>query len=386
MALTYIQQPPSGSFQASDTPITYVFSSNQTTQPNFSYIVETLLNNVVVSTDMVFPEKGSRAHFDASKVTLPATRAQARTSVQYSGVTLPTLRIRVSERYGTTPVTQTPVNSDTCKILKACCDDETYSNNTPSWVEGKYTPSLSWLTDVPAIQGDKTFHLSRDTPFWASILNTDPDVTYGVAFYDMSGSIFHLFTSSTVPPSDKVNLYFTPDALNTMLTGTGSTLEDVSKVRLEMNASDPLYVVFIDGDCGEYNQLSWLNNLGTYDQFLFTHNREQEAAINAQEYKKQFGSWDNANAFTYDHLTSGDTTYLKTIQPTGSLYSGYVSQETQNWLNEIYNSVDTLLHAESGFEKILVTNQSASKGKTRFDDILNFQVNYKKTNFKSINQ
>ncbi len=66
MAVTISQFPADYTF--SDNPLTFVFSSTQTAQANFSFIVETYFNAALVSVDRVFPEVSGYAHIDVSPI------------------------------------------------------------------------------------------------------------------------------------------------------------------------------------------------------------------------------------------------------------------------------------------------------------------------------
>ena len=65
MAVT-IQQVPQ-LYTPSDSPIMWRFSSNQTGQANFSFLVEVYIDAVLDSRHIIFPEVGIYAHFDASE-------------------------------------------------------------------------------------------------------------------------------------------------------------------------------------------------------------------------------------------------------------------------------------------------------------------------------
>ena len=382
MAITYLQQPVTDSIQASDTPIVYVFSSNQTTQPNFSFVVDTLYNGIVVQTDMVFPERGNRAHFDAGKVALPNTRVTPRATALVNLSALGTVQIRVAERYGTTPVIQPWSASNICKVLKASCPNPQYALN---WVSDKYEPSVKWLTDAPGVNT----YVSRKHPLYASILNIDDDVLIEAYGYDVDDNAISIVTSGAITGNDKVDVMLTPAMLTAGLV-PGNTLQDVVRLEVYMNQSEALRFTYVDEECGTFNQLNWRNNVGGFDQFLFTHNREDSSAISALEYKKQFGAWDTNNVFQFDDTSTGDTTYLKTVQPSGTLFSGWISEAYQNWLNEIYFSVDVLMYSMNGsasvLEKITVTDTKATISQARFEDVLNFEVGFKKSTFKTITQ
>lgn len=376
MAITYFQQPLSQSIQSTDNPIVFQFNSNQTSQPNFCFIVQTLLNGIIVSTDKVFPERGNRAHWDAYKIAMTSVKPTLRTSGLISMQTLPQLAIRVAERYGTTPVTQAFSNSNTVRLLKARCSEEDYQLN---WIEDTYLPDQNWLTDTP----DSKMIVSNKYPIYASILTTNSTVQVEAYCYSENGALLGVVSSQSTAGGDKVNVQITPQDIIAAI-GTAS-IDEVDNLEIYMNASQPIKVQFLN-ECVEFHQLNWMNKLGTYDQFLFGHNHEQESAISALEYKKQFGTWDSSNLFVFDPLTSGDTTYNKTIQPSGILYTGWLSQEYQNWLAQIYYSINTILFEEHKIYSISVTDTRSMRMQNRFDELLNFQVSYKKSNFKSVTQ
>lgn len=377
MAITYVQQPTAQSIQSTDNPIVFQFSSNQTGQPNFCFIVETILNGIVVSTDKVFPERGSRAHWDASKIAMTSVKPTLRTTGLISMQTLSQLSIRVAERYGTTPTTQPFSTSNTVRLLKARCSNEDYQLN---WIGNTYVPDQKWLTDVP----ESKMIVSKKYPIYASMLTTSSTIQLEVNCYDSAGNILGHVTAQSTAGGDKINVRITPQDITTAIAPI--SIDEVDTLEIYINQSDALKVEFVPNECTEFHQVNWLNNLGTYDQFLFSHNHDEEAAVSALEYKKQFGAWNSSNLFEFDPLTSGDTTYNKTIKPSGTLYTGWISQEYQNWLAQIYYSINTILFEEDKIYSLVVTDTKSTKMQSRFDELLNFQMSYKKTNFKSITQ
>lgn len=381
MAVTFHQQPTGTTIQSSDNPIVFVFSGSNYLQPNFSFIVQTVIDGIVVSTDMVFPERGSRAHFDISKSTLPQLRATARSTSFYSLQNLNTAYIQVAERYGTTPVTGSFSSSNTIRLMKARCDDDVFEVN---WINNNYPASSKWLTDVP----NNTYIVSRSNASWFSILNSDPSIVVGLTFYDVYGDAVIVHSEAPVAGADRVNFCISESSLASILSGYPPyTWADIYMIEVQMNVADSMFIRFTDSDCELKQQVNWLNNLGAYDQMLFTHNREVKRQVTAKEYKKQFGAWtSNGLNFVSDPLTSGDTTYLKEVTPTGSLYTGWIEESYRNWLNGITESVDVLLLTEGNAEKIVATNSNTEELKTRFEEIMNYQLDYRKTNYKSIAQ
>lgn len=385
MAITFFQQPAADTIQASDNPIIFVFNGSNFGQPNYSYIIETVINGITVSTDQVFPERGSKAHFDIRKTTLAEFTATPRTVTTdlYTFVNFSKAKIKIAERYGSTPATGAFTSSNEVKVMKACCDDETFKEG---WIAANYVPSSKWLTDVP----NNTYITSRDCPVWASILsNPATNISIGIAFYGADGALQHTHTDALLGNHDRIDFSVNETSLAAILAEVGAPdWDDVYKIQLQVNFAAPLFIVFAPTDCELNQQVSWLNKLGAYDQMLFSHNREIKYSIKALEYKKQFGNWipDGGNTFVFNNLDSGDTQYLKVIEPSGSLYTGWISEVYQNWLRSVAESVDVMLHVADKTERIIVTMTETEMLREKFEEILNFQLSYKKTNFKSITQ
>jgi hypothetical protein len=66
MAITFHTQPQV--FTPGSNPVVWTFSSDETGQENFSYIVEVYVNTVFHSTHQVFPQNGIYAKFNASEI------------------------------------------------------------------------------------------------------------------------------------------------------------------------------------------------------------------------------------------------------------------------------------------------------------------------------
>ena len=116
MAVT-INQSPSTDFLLSGNPVIWVFSSDQTAQPNFSYYVEVYVDAVLNSSHQVFPESGIYGKFDASQIAeSELTAPQYPTDINGIDAGFNRINIKVYERYGTTPTLQASSTSNACLI------------------------------------------------------------------------------------------------------------------------------------------------------------------------------------------------------------------------------------------------------------------------------
>jgi len=381
MAVSILQQPAANSIQSSDDPLVFVFSSNQTGQPNFSFIVETTYNSQIVSEDQVFPELiGGIAQFDVEQVLRPLLKAQKRGPVGlFNGENLRELSVTVFERYGTPAGLQSLAVTNVCKIMKAATDEETYA---PGWLAANYPPGQKWLTNAP----EGVMLVGRGNPVYGSILNTDAQCLVEAQYFDLAGAYVTSGTSGVQTGTDKVNVCLDEALMLSHI--SPATLDQISRVDVYLNQSNRISFQFVDQECTQAVQLNWLNNIGAVDQFIFTHNREREFTSEISEYTKQFGQWQETpspgNYYTHNALTSGVTHYLKVISAAGSIHTGWINEANQNWLAEIFQSVEVHAVVGSESEKLPVTNTKSTLDQSRFEDLLNFTVNYKKSNFKSI--
>ena len=104
MAVTIQQQPQL--FSTAGNPIVWTFESDQTAQPNFSFIVELYILGTLYSTHQVFPQFGILSRFNASEaiksiLSSPLVINGTLTTNYNSAIT--NGYIIVYEKYGTPP-------------------------------------------------------------------------------------------------------------------------------------------------------------------------------------------------------------------------------------------------------------------------------------------
>jgi len=135
MAITFHQTP--AAYSTSDNPLVFVFSSNQTTQPNFFFRIRTKRNGNQVSVDDVFPQVGSRAMFDASHLMKQLAIQPALKNQVFWSRNLERLNIEVIEFYGTTPVAQASLESDTIRFWKSSVSEYRFTKGFADYVTGE---------------------------------------------------------------------------------------------------------------------------------------------------------------------------------------------------------------------------------------------------------
>ena len=99
MAVTFHQTPDT--YTPSDNPVLWTFSSNQTAQPNFAYLVKVYINDTLVANELRFPQNGIYSRFDARDYTSDNCASPAISEdIIVDANNYCTVRITVTERYG----------------------------------------------------------------------------------------------------------------------------------------------------------------------------------------------------------------------------------------------------------------------------------------------
>jgi len=164
MAVSISQFPADYTF--SDNPLTFVFSSTQTAQANFSFIVETYFNAALVSVDRVFPEVSGYAHIDVSPIVKNLLNKPVINNSIYSesGISAD-INIKVIENYGTPPVDQADLTSATIPVIKGCLSDMAWTTYTaPDYMVASV--GAQFMTEMNSLKGIPVWAILQDPFVW----------------------------------------------------------------------------------------------------------------------------------------------------------------------------------------------------------------------------
>lgn len=354
----------------SGNPLMYRFSSDQTAQPNFSYIVETYVNAVQVQEDRVFPEVGIYAHIDiAETVDALLSPPMVKTGLNNDNGASASIYIIVRENYGTPPTNQANATSSTTQTFKACVDDlvfETIDFNT-DWKATK------WLTNHPT---NDIEILRNQTAIYSMI--TDASLQLEMNFYDSSNVLLHTYTVTN--NYDIWQLNVSPTYL---LLTTGISVFDLSQTAyftMQIGTSDILTLRYLDDYCWLPNSLLWMNEYGGFDTHVFAHADNQSGMIESvKTYRKQFGNW-SGNNFVYDSTNAGDIDYSKTKRIKGTLVSGYITESVYTWLVELYNSPLYVIYDLDGIGRQVTVKKSTYEYlQQRWEELMDVTVDYEES-------
>jgi len=360
-------------YTPSDNPITWVFSSNQTAQANFSYLIEFYIDTVLHSRHIIFPEVGARSHFDASEIMSSKVGVVSVQTANISAVVLPTCYIIVRERYGTPPTNQANATSSTINVFKGCL--------SPSQFESYlYTDYINNF--MTTFNRDEMYiDLGRDFYLMTNI-NLTSNRALSYRRYDADGNPIGAAVTTAIANTNKFILidlqFFLVIWTNTNVayyevaiidTGTGLPVGEVLNIKK-----------LVLDDCGVRISTFWINEFGTFDQYTFTHNITETKEIKDFRYKKQYGNWDGTD-FVYSDATSGEIAYKKVIQDKGTIVSGWLNEATQQSIAKIYESPYVLIQDSSAsYYQIVIENSSYEIKQTRYEELFNEIVEYKLSN------
>lgn len=357
MAVTIHTSPQT--FTPSDNPIVWTFSSNQTAQANFSYIIEAYVNGVLDSRHEVFPEVGARAHFDMASImsvnTPVATVTQSTVVKSASNTAMCNITIR--ERYGAPPTYHSDADSGTVTCFKSSLSPEQMEDF--NYLEYSVTGTLDPFKFL-------TFNTNN--------LYINPDKDYFLSFFPIGESTlfvsFQLFEEdgTSIPGADvaipdtlevvQLNMRTSFLVTETIIPQSSFDAAAYMEVSVNQGGGDPASEIkrlyFDRSECGTPTHFVWLNSLGGFDVYNFSHNRIYLALVESFRYGKQFGEW-QGTSFVLDASNSGTIDYLKRTNKRLQAVSGYIDGPTQNYLVESMYSSPLCYISEAGeFTRVTV--------------------------------
>lgn len=359
MAVTITNSPQDWS--PSDNPLMYEFSSTQTAQQNFSYVVQVYVDGVQVAEDRVFIERSTKAHYDASSVVKDVIQVPTRSTALYSeGNYSNEVYVKVYENYGATPTNQASATSATINVFKACLSDKVWSTYNSALFIGS-----SFLTNVPR---NEDIYQMVYSDFFLNIITDGSPSELIINVYNSAGTLLDFYTETQSFLISQLNL-------NTSnLTSAGLDLTGASYYTVQVEGSEMLTIHFLLDYCNAPNTLQWLNEFGAYDSFIFMHNLEQSGEIKEQTYGKQFGQW-NGTSFEYNLQDAGTIRVGTKQKDKGVIYTDYLTQSMQRWLCELYKSPRYYLFDTFGnIDYIRVTSTQFTFKQDRFEDLISESV------------
>ena len=385
MAVTIYDEPqliaPAGN------PLVFTFSSNQTAQPNFSFIVELYIDSTLRLTQEVFRQFNTLSRIDVSEAVQSAmTNIIPTTDIEYDATqSMVSYAIIVYEKYGTTPIIQASDTSTTLKAINAALEYDEWVN----WDYTIYDPNLTqdaiFMTYFPkfrrALCGmEENFFLG-----YLEQTGVAPVLLY-VELLDVQGNTI---------TSDYINLTSTdfnilnvgPQQIISNSTITQIDFDDCYRYSIAVDVSGVSFVgpfiIYMDLECKRYDtyRLHWLNKFGAFDSFTFSLVSTDAATVQSYGYQRDPGVWDGTS-YTYPLYAGQAINFAKTKTETLTLNSDWINEEVQQWLvKSLFDSPVVYLEVNdsTNFEIVKVTNSNYTLKQRRRDGLIQEVVNIDRT-------
>lgn len=386
MAITIYDQPqqiaPAGN------PLVFTFSSDQTAQPNFSFVVEVYIQGQLRLTQEVFRQFNTLGRIDVSEVIMSELRNPTISDDFETNINFDTYSIIVYEKYGTPPVVDlsSSVSSSGLNSLNASLEYPQWIN----WNYDDYDPNLTsgslFLTDFP--RTSKPLCGMYENFYLAYFDFTQSNaVTINCALYDIQGNIIASDPSIALTFTDFNIVNVSPQSIIANSSITQLDFDSCYKyyIYLELGGTprSETFFIYMDTDCKRYttHRLHWLNKLGSWDSFTFALVSTESATIQAFDYQRDPGIWDGTS-YTYPLYSGQKVHFAKTKTKQLVLNSDWIKEDVQNWLVEsLFDSPLVYLEQNNGteFEPVKVTNTSYQLKTRRRDGLIQEQITIDRT-------
>ena len=185
MAITFHTQPQL--FTPGSNPVVWTFSSDETAQPNFSYIVEVYVNSILHSTHQVFPQNGIYAKFNASEIArglLSSPLILDGTLVTLYETAFDYYTITVYEQYGTPPAIEASDSSNLQYVFNAALRHQDFVNwDYMNYNVSTFNPiaAISYLTSWPRTY---KYFCGLNEKVFLGFFTDDSNVDVNIVLYD----------------------------------------------------------------------------------------------------------------------------------------------------------------------------------------------------------
>jgi len=390
MAITFHTQPQV--FTPGSNPVVWTFSSDETAQPNFSYIVEVYINAILHSTHQVFQQNGIYAKFNASEIMrgiLSSPLITDTTLVTLYSSAFDSVNIKVYEQYGATPAIFASATSASKYVFNAALRHQDFVN----WDYLDYNvattnplTTISYLTSWPRTY---KYLCGLNEKIFLGVICNDIALKVDIRLYNAANTQIASSLANTIVLSALTVLDASPQTLidNTSLTSGDFSTCVYYTVRINASGigaypgTTEVFSIYIDTECQRYpsRRLHWLNKFGVWDSFTFDLVSTDSTKVEGNRYEKEKGIWDDEN-YVYPLYQGEGTTFSKRAEDTLTLNSDWIKEDVQQWLvRELYESPKVYLESDGNFEPVNVTNATYKLKVSRRDGLIQELVEIQRT-------
>ena len=390
MAITFYTQPQA--FTPGSNPVVWTFSSNQTVQQNFSYIVEVYINSILHSTHQVFQQSGIYAKFNASEIMrgiLSSPLITDGTLITLYDSAIDLVYIKVYEQYGATPAIFASATSASKYVFNAALRHQDFVN----WNYLDYNVSTSnpddgsnYLTSWPRTY---KYLCGLTEKIFLGFISNDSGLSVDIRLYNSANALIASSLGNIITFQRLTILDVSPQIIidNTALTSGNFSTCVYYTVRSNGTGGfgypgrSEVFKIYIDTECQRYpsRRLHWLNKFGVWDSFTFDLVSTDSTKVEGNRYEKEKGIWSDED-YIYPLYQGEGTTFSKRAEDTLTLNSDWIKEDVQQWLvRELYESPKVYLESDGSFEPVNVTNASYKLKVSRRDGLIQELVEIQRT-------
>jgi hypothetical protein len=276
MGLTYLQKPQA--ITPGTNPVEWVFQSSETSQPNFSFIVELYINGVYHSTHEKYVENLNSARFDASEIlrcflfsnlVTDGTLAQV-----YSGA-YAFVEIITYEKYGTPPAPLEPNPSGNLIVYNGALRHQDWINYNYQFYDASrsnpYTINPTQVKFLTTFPRDQKAFVALTQSCFLGIFSQDEELRINFRLFNANGTqIISQSVPLTFPQFVIIDCSPKTIIINTAITGAQFDAAAYYQVLVSGMGTGPYAGVsesfrfYMDKECKRYEtrRLHWLNKFG----------------------------------------------------------------------------------------------------------------------------
>lgn len=333
-------------YMPSDNPVVWTFSSDQTAQTNFAFIVEVYINGTLAKEELVFLENGIYAKYDAQLHTSNACGAPNLSQDWLSdALNTCTVSLDVYEYYGATPAKQANTATADVTCWKAGLENFDYID----WTATDYIATgtgKKWLTNFDGgYVGDKEFPKVARTgeQFRLMTINDEANlIGFEIEIFDSTGTTVNsVVIASLAISANKIStINLTPSVI---IANTSLTQGDFDSGAYMIICSTELadYRVDFDDACifDRAKRIHFLTQIGSVEALTFGLISNYKANVQSFGYQRVFGQWDEEE-WTFSKERGINVDYVKLVSPKLEVESDWLEEIVQQWLvKNLYSSV-----------------------------------------------
>lgn len=378
MAVFIGQQPQQ--LARSGNALTYTFTSDQTNQTNFYFLVQVFKDTVLHSEHKVYPDNGTYGRFDLSQIAeYELSKPNIPSSTYVDAGNYADFEITVKEFYGTTPTEGASASTSQSIVFKA--KQSKFENfNFSEYIPAPAPNQANLLTyfDSTILYPDELFYL------YALKLPGDP---YMHLDYRNSAGMTHFANDVGLASYDCLGINLSYSFIESNYGGIG--WGDTDHVIVTITDGTDYYkdyTIYIkhDTDCIAPTRVHWLPKIGGMDSWSFTKPTREQLKVDVRAFETVDSQW-FGTFYGGTNEDSGNATFNTDSDRLITLHSGPVTQEQQRVIyDNLYTSPYILIEWTNGLVRVSRDNVTVNYNYDKLDQIFYLELTVNIENFISM--